>query len=596
MKRICLLLALALLLTGCSGTANDRSILVTIEEVDGCTIENNGQRIQPGENAVFTLTFDYGLGLAETDYAGISRTETSSRTTTLTLENVQYPTRVKLQLTYDYAEITYHANGGYPLHSVEEETTISYSLSKHTRPNTDIGTDLFARESHTLTGWNTKPDGSGTRVGLGSRVSVPEGTIDLYAQWAEWNHSEDFTYTAGDSITITGYTGSADPIVIPERIDGLEVTTIAAGAFRDCDARQVILPKSMDTVESGAFENCNLRELFLFDNIVSIRDDSFVGCENLHTLYINAIEAPFGYLYRKESCYADKVDLLINAQGREKLVFYGGCSMWYNLDGFLVFRELWEDYAIINMGLNGTVNSLAQMQIMGQFLEKGDIFFHAPELSSRQQLMTNTDMLDTDKSLWCGIENNYDLFAYVDLQTVGGVFDSLCAYLDRKDGRTTYAQVYIGEEEQEYMDVTGSIPFFRNSTQEELGDNVYLDPNRIDEASMARLNRCYDWYESRGVRIYISHACINMDAVAEDQKGNLQAVEDAFRAAVASMEGPVLISELEDFVFYNNDFYDTNYHLRSEQARANTLIWLRDLLAQMERDGLREVEPHETGT
>ena len=175
MKRFCLLLSLLLLLTGCAKVPSDDSILVFIEETDGCTVENNGQRIMPGEDAVFTLNFDYGLSLAGTDYNGKTRTETSRRTVTLTLVNVRVPTRVKLSLTYDYAQITYHANGGIPLHSVEDQTTISYSLSKRSRPNTDTGSDLFAREGYTLVGWNTEADGSGTSVGLGSRVSIPGG-------------------------------------------------------------------------------------------------------------------------------------------------------------------------------------------------------------------------------------------------------------------------------------------------------------------------------------------------------------------------------------------------------------------------------------
>lgn len=583
-----LLLGAALLFSGCSGAAAEERVLVVIEEIEGCTIENNGQLVTPGEDAIFTLTFDYGLSLAGTDYDGKTRTETSKRTTTLTLTDVRYPTRVSLSLTRSYAEITYHANGGYALHSVEDAITKSYSLNNHTRPNTDTGTDLFAREGCTLVCWNTEADGSGTRVGLGSRVSVPAGTLDLYAQWAEWTDASCFTCTAGDSITITGYSGSADPIVIPEIIDGLDVTAIATGTFQNCDAQTIILPKSMDYVESGAFQDCAVQNLVLFDNIISIRDDSFTDCDALQTLYINAIESPFGYIYRKESCYADKVDLLINAQGKQKLVFYGGCSMWYNLDGFLVLQALGEDYAIINMGLNGTVNSLVQMQIMGVFLESGDILLHTPELSSRQQLLTNTDMRDTDKSLWSGIENNYDLSTYVNLTTLGGVFDSLCSYLDRKDGRTTYTQYYTDDQEHSFQDPLGCIPFVRTQTEDELEDNVYLDPRRIDESSMARLKSYYDWYQNKGVRVYVSYACVNMDAVPEEQRGNVETVDAAFRSAIEAMDGPTLISDLEDFLYSNEDFYDTNYHLLSEPARENTSIWLRDLLAQMEADGLWE--------
>ena len=95
---------------------------------------------------------------------------------------------------------------------------------------------------------------------------------------------------------------------------------------------------------------------------------SFENCPNLKTLRINAVEAPFGYAWRKESCCADKVDRLILAQGQKRAVFYGGCSMWYNLDGLQARQALGDGYAEVNLGLNGTVNSPVQMQILGAFL------------------------------------------------------------------------------------------------------------------------------------------------------------------------------------------------------------------------------------
>ena len=111
-----------------------------------------------------------------------------------------------------------------------------------------------------------------------------------------WADPSAFTYTGEETLVITGYHGNGEMLVIPERIDGREVTAIASGAFENCAAETVVLPKSMDTVEAGAFRNCAVKELVLFDNIVSVGDDSFEGCEKLETLYINAVEAPYGYL------------------------------------------------------------------------------------------------------------------------------------------------------------------------------------------------------------------------------------------------------------------------------------------------------------
>ena len=55
-------------------------------------------------------------------------------------------------------------------------------------------------------------------------------------------------------------------------------------------------------------------------------------------------------------------------------MFYGGCSMWYNLNGQTVQYAVGKEYTVINMGLNGTIDSSVQMQIIGAYLEAGDIF------------------------------------------------------------------------------------------------------------------------------------------------------------------------------------------------------------------------------
>lgn len=587
-RRSLLVLALLLLFiaAGCEAQKEPASVLVCLEETEGCTVENNGQRVEPGADAVFTVHLERGFSLTGTDYAGASDLRTLGRTATLTLRAVQYPTRVRLTLSNRYAELTYDANGGTALNGGELRVSKTYDLTFHMRPNTALGTDLFVREGCTLTGWNTAPDGSGQAVGLGSRVTAPKGRLTLYAQWAQWSDSGDFTWVREEGGTaVTGYTGHDATVVIPARLDGEAVTAVTAGAFSESQAEAVVFPQTMRTVAAGAFQSCALARVTLFDSIESIGDDSFADCPNLKTLYINAIEPPFGYTRYKESCYADKVDRLILAPGN-RAVFYGGCSMWYNLDCPQMQKFLDKKYAVVDLGLNGTVSSAVQLQIMEAFLREGDIFIHTPELSSRQQLLLSTDMSSHDERLWCGIENNYDLFALVDLTGMGGVFDSLCSYLSQKNARATYAQYFQDDDGMPYLDPFGGILFYRGKTQDNLADTVRLDPSFIDPEATARLEGYYARFRDKGVRVYLSHACVNLDAVPEEQRGNVELMDTLFRQAVEGMERVALISRLEDFIYHTSDFYDTNYHLLSIPAQHNTALWVRDLAAQLERDGL----------
>ena len=584
-----LCLACLAALPACGERAEPDTVLVFLEEAQGCAMEDNGRRVAVGEDVVFTLRLDLGWSLTDTDYAGAFDISASERAATLTLRDVRYPARVRLRLASRYCTVTYEANGGQSVRGGALRESRTYDLTGHARPNTALGSDLFSREGYTLTGWNTSSDGSGEAVGLGSRVSAPDSAVTLYAQWARWSGAGDFTWRqTPDGTAITGYGGSDGVVVIPEVLDGRPVTSVEAGAFQGCGAAAVVLPPTMLDVAPGAFQNCALRTLTLFDSIRSVGDGSFQNCPELTTLRINAAEPPFGYVWRKESCYADKIDRLILTQGQKRAVFYGGCSMWYNLDGVQAQQALGEGYAVVNLGLNGTVNSLVQMQIMGAFLGEGDLVIHTPELSSRQQMLLRTAMGEEDDKLWCGIENNYDLFALVDLTTVVGVLDSLCGYLSQKNARATYAQVYQDESGQPYMDRLGCIPFFRSGTQDDLPDRVGLDPAYVDGAAMERLGEYYAWFQSRGARVYVSCACVNLDAVPEGQRENAPLMDSLLREAVGRMEGVALISSLEDYLYENGDFFDTNYHLVTQAARENTALWLRDLRAQMERDGVWE--------
>lgn len=88
--------------------------------------------------------------------------------------------------------------------------------------------------------------------------------------------------------------------------------------------------------------------------------------------------------------------------------------------------------------------------------------------------------------------------------------------------------------------------------------------------------------------MYVSCACVNLDAVPEGQRDNAALLGDLLREAVGQMEGAVLISSAEDYLYHNSDFFDTNYHLVTQTAKENTALWLRDLRIQMERDGIWE--------
>ena len=579
----------AFLLFACA-RKNDSSTAVSAIVLDGehYSVEVGSVSVEPGETASFLVQTDPGFMVVSTDYRGEYRTTQEHGVTKLELIGVRYPTRVRLELSRYAVMVEYQANGGDALTSAGKTVRESYDITQHIRPNVSRGTDLFTREGYTLTGWNTSPEGNGTAVGLGSRMTVTD-PVTLYAQWEKWTDADRFTYRIyEEKAVLTGYAGTEQTIVVPERLGSCPVAGIDPLAFENCAAEKVILPKTIERIEKEAFKDAALNELSLFDNIEYLTDASFTGCENLATVRISAIEDPYGYSYRRESVLSDKIDRLILTMGEDRLIFYGGCAMWYNLTGSEVLEAFNGRYTVLNMGINGVMGSLFQMEIMRCFLTERDILIHAPEISSRQQLLLNTGLITHDDKMWAALEYNYDLVSLVDVRLFDGTFfESFRHYLARKKPGGKYTDVYRDSKGRAYLDEIGSVPYERTETAEKLSDSVELLPEYFSDLS--RLAEEYALLTEKGIPIYVTYAAIDLDDVPEEQQGNVDLVGQIYTQRFSEMEGVTVISDIHDFLYHHDDCFDTVYHLLTEPAKQCTRVWISDLTAQLIADGRWEV-------
>ena len=585
--RLCVILCAAFLLSAC-GSKQDRQTAVTALILDGehYSAEAGSVSVEPGETASFRIATDPGYMVVSADYRGEYRLTQEHGFTKLELIDIRYPSRVRLDTTRYAVTINYEANGGDGITSAGKSASVSYDITAHIRPNVSIGTDLFERKGYTLTSWNTAPDGSGTRVGLGSRMTV-EDPVTLYAQWEPWTDGELFTYRIyEDKAVLTGYAGTEETVVVPERIGSCPVAGIDPLAFENCSAKRVVLPKTIERIEKNAFQGAELSELSLFDNIEYLTDASFSDCRNLSTVRISAIEDPYGYSYRRESVLSDKIDRLIVTMGQDRLIFYGGCAMWYNLISSEVLEAFGDEYTVLNMGVNGVMGSLFQMELLRAFMTDRDILIHAPEISSRQQLLLNTGLITHDDKMWSALEYNYDLVSLVDVRLFDGTFfESFRHYLARKKPGGKYTDVYRDSKGRAYLDKIGSVPYERTETAEKLSDSVELLPENFSDLS--RLAEEYALFREKGIPIYVSYAAIDLDDVPEEQQGNVDLIGQLYAERFTEMDGVTVISDIHDFLYRHDDCFDTVYHLLTEPARNCTRIWIRDLSAALEADGRR---------
>jgi len=89
------------------------------------------------------------------------------------------------------------------------------------------------------------------------------------------NASDFQTSTENGTITITGYTGSAKNVVIPERVDGMPVVAVANEAFRSKGLTSVVIANGVRTIGASAFAFNPLTNIQLPDSVTTIGSRAF---------------------------------------------------------------------------------------------------------------------------------------------------------------------------------------------------------------------------------------------------------------------------------------------------------------------------------
>lgn len=483
--------------------------------------------------------------------------------------------------------VTYHTNGGVLKNSIGDTVTLAASLN-HLRVNTAQGTRYMERKGYQLLGWNTAADGSGVSIGLGSRMERAEG-LTLYAQWAEESPAVDFDYTTdGDEVHITAYLGSNSICVIPQEIDGREVTKVCAGAFRDAPIDTLVLPPSIFTVEREAFAGSAVREVYLYDSLFYIYDESFAGCENLTILHINAVTSPV-YSGSYYDGFSDRYDWLLSIRDQKKIVLFSGSSARYGYDSEMLL-DAFPEYQAANMGVYAFTNALPQLELIRELMQPGDILLSAPEFDAVNFQFCTTNALDNH--FWAMMESNYDAVARLDMNHYSNIFDSLREYLTV---RRSMATGDYSVSPNWYDDDGNRVNY---DTYNRYGDYVLQRPGHDEDTAInwgradytvdsfsletiESLNRVYECFLDDGVTVYFTYTPRNIRAITPESTPDArQRLHDHLTENLCV---PV-ISPIEESLYPGTCFYLIDSHLSTEAAVIRTERIIKDLRAQIDTE------------
>jgi hypothetical protein len=134
------------------------------------------------------------------------------------------------------------------------------------------------------------------------------------------------------TITITGYTGSSNRMVIPSTIGGLPVTSIGDQAFYgNYSFYSVTIPNSVTNIGGAAFFNCyNLTSVTIGSGVVSMGESVFYECNSLRNVTIpNGIAAIAPSTFREcWSLSSVTIPSSVRSIGADA---FGGCRILNNV-------------------------------------------------------------------------------------------------------------------------------------------------------------------------------------------------------------------------------------------------------------------------
>lgn len=582
------LLCAAFALTACGADIPSATPTVRVVVVDGEHFTGSGvYSTVRGGDLVLSLDVADPYEFDTCDYADYSFAKHNGRTV-LTLRDLRYSVRVNISLRRIETDgIRYFLNGGRFLDGSRTGGHFDEAVSfeSHLRANTALGTDTIFRDGYTQIGWNTRADGSGEHVGSGSRVTVPENGVELYAEWKKWTDSAMFACESDGEggVKLTSFLGTdIAEVVLPAQIEGRPVTCIAAGFADKLRLTTMVFPPTLLTVEDGAFGSGVIGHLYFFDNLTEIGDRAFGRWFAIGRIHINAVLKPRFLADIDHGQFADKMDRLILNADKKKMVFFAGCSMSYGLDSPLAEAAFGGEYVICNMGVIGSTSATFQLDCISEYIGRGDVFVHAPEEMSMYQLLY---LNAADTRMFMMAEGNYDLLALADLRGVAGIWHAYAMYTalrletpegsydDRNPRFNAYGDFCVERPGSAANAAYGTTPLFNMSVLEE------------GTVTFGRMNSYYGRIEAKGAEAFFSFAPLNKNALSDQEKNGR--TWRFFQSKIKSGLDPGfdVISDIDDYLMEGRYFYDTDYHLSSEGAVVRTEMLVRDIKAALAAQG-----------
>ncbi len=442
--------------------------------------------------------------------------------------------------------IVYYGNNGLT-EDGKDVAYYSHDIGWHRRINTMQGANCFTRDGYILDSWNTASDGSGERIGLGSRITPSDDVITLYAIWVEETSIECFTFQETNTEAyVASYTGDYDVVAVPSYYNGKPVTKILEGSFNSSNLIELYLSTNVVKVEQNAFIDCvSLTALHTFDNLQYIDNNAFPSSP-ISTWYINSHDIP-KYQGVYMSLWTDKVDLLILKQDKKKFINVGNSNTYFSIDSsYLV--EAFPEYDAVSLGLQRLVGVRAELSVINALATSNDIIVLSIEFKADESTAHYCD----PSYFFNAYESNYDVLLYLNLNDdFTGLFEAYNAFIENKNiiDVTPFSCTY-----DKNMTEYGETKLISNTQHEADWYASELTPG--EDTTKQYVKDMLTGFDSS--QILVSCCSYNVNSIRGD---NIEKLKELQITRESECVFPV-ISDYADYGFDGTYFPFDNYHLR----------------------------------
>lgn len=201
-------------------------------------------------------------------------------------------------------------------------------------------------------------------------------TVALLCNWAVLAEAQlTFITNTDNTITITGYTGSDNEILIPDRLNGFPVVYVESWAFAyHTNLTGVIMSTNIVSIGSSAFQNCsNLTSISIPAKVENIGPVAFGNCSGL-----TSVELPDSVTYIGQSAFSGCSGLtnvvLPNNLALVGYTVFAGCS---NLTRVIIPRSVTK----MLFAAFGFCANLKEVCFCGNAPDGGGAFFNSPRVN-----------------------------------------------------------------------------------------------------------------------------------------------------------------------------------------------------------------------